>query len=102
MIYYDAYRHADVERPKMTWTKIHKWAGLALFGLACFGAGNVISTGYFQIPSLWQKANTLQHVESHDIPKLKALIPKGAPSKTESATTEPANCIPHPEPKPSP
>jgi hypothetical protein len=84
----------------MLWNNIHKYAGYALFGGFCIGLGNVAGTAEYKVPYLWGQASTLQRVEHHDIPRLKALIPKDVGSKkSESPTTEP-NCIPpHPEPQ---
>lgn len=40
-------------RPMGVWSRIHRWGGAALFGFACFGAGHVISTSYYNITHLW-------------------------------------------------
>lgn len=77
-------------RPKMPWARIHRWLGVALFGLFCAGVGNAAATAQFQVPWLQGRSATLQHVETHDIPKLKALIPKDAgAAKSEGATAAP-------------
>lgn len=46
--------------------------GLIGFGGVVFYAGWIASAGYFQIAAHWDKANTLQHIQSVDIPKLKS------------------------------
>lgn len=75
-------------RPRRVWTRIHKWGGIALLCLFCAGVGNAAATAEFKVPFLWARSATLQHVESHDIPKLKALIPKDTGSaKTDGVIT---------------
>lgn len=81
----DCYRQAEVTaRPKMFWARVHKWAGYAIFGLACFSAGTVNSTIYYRITHLWHVAGS----ESG--------------GKSEAPTTVPDCVSVHPLPKPSP
>ena len=49
---------SHIHRPKMMWTRIHRWGGIALFGFACFGLGQVVSTSYYDLLHLWRIAGT--------------------------------------------
>lgn len=101
MTYTDIYRRTECQRdPKLPWSRVEKWGRIILFGLACAGAGSALTTAQFHVPWLQGRSAALTHVESHDIPKLKALIPRGTAGKTEAPSTTPACVEVHPSPKP--
>jgi len=76
----------SIRPPLMIWTRLYRWGGLVLFGAFCFGLGNAASTAHYQIGWLEWRSAKLQQVETHDIPALKAKIPKGAHDKSEAPT----------------
>jgi hypothetical protein len=86
-------------RPRMIWAAIHKWGGIAFFGLFCLGAGNAAATAQFQVPWLQSRSAKLDHVEDRVIPGLISRIPVGTSIKSDVPTVVP-DCTPKPTPKP--
>lgn len=76
------------QKPRLPWARAHKWIGIGMFGLACFGAGTVNSTIYYKVTHLWHSVGS------------------ETAGKSERLSTTP-DCIPVtppviPLPKPSP
>lgn len=91
----------------MTWSHVYRYGGYVLGAYFFFSLGATLATSYFQVPVLWHKAGTLEHVERTTIPDLKAAIPRGTSDKTSHATSPEPNCVcvtppAIPLPKPSP
>lgn len=50
----------------MIWTKIHRYGVYALAGAALFGAGSISSTAQYGLPSLWNKAAQVPHLQAEN------------------------------------
>lgn len=86
-------------RPRLPWARIHRWGGVALFGLFCAGLGNAAATAEFQIPWLQGRSAKLDHVEDRVIPNLISRIPSGTSIRSDTPAVGPP-CAPTPKPKP--
>lgn len=49
----DLHRASTICRPRLLWSRIHRWGGTLLFGVFCFSAGYVGSTAYYKVTHLW-------------------------------------------------
>lgn len=93
-----------VTESSKTWFDHHPWGSrLAFLALGIAGTLFVKSGLVNYDHERDVKASTtieVRAVDNHKLNRILAAIPKATPSKTEKATTEPSNCIPHPEPRP--
>ncbi len=93
------------ESPKM-WFDHNPWGGRLAFMALGAAASLFIRAGivnYEHEKEVRQTTAAQVHAaDTHTLNRVLATIPKGTPSKSETVSTEPANCIPHPDPQPSP
>lgn len=83
------------------WIERHPIIGKGVGGALLLFVGMAIGSGWANTDKIGQVWHDANRDKVTAIQAVQATIPKATPSKTEKATTEPANCIPHPEPKPT-